>query len=95
MTYEVSTWGDGDDVDMVGITDSRDEARDLILDFVKKLVGKPVPYLTVHFSYNSVRIALSNEKVTHISQDFDGFWTLMWHNDGEFESKLFFVYEQE
>ncbi len=95
MTYEVSTWGDGDETDVLGVTDTRAEARDLILDFVKKMVGKPVPYLTVHFSYNGVRNALAEERVTYISQAFDGHWTLMWHDGDEFKDKLFFVYEND
>ena len=95
MTYEVSTWGGGDVTDVVGIADSRDEARDLILDFVKKMVGKPVPCLPVAFYYNSVRNALAGEKVTHITQDFDGFWTLLWYDGDDFKDKLFFVYEHE
>lgn len=95
MRYEVSTWGNGDETDVIDITDSRDEARDLILDFVKKMVGKPVPCLPVAFSYNSVRSALFSEKVTHISQAFDGHWTLIWHDGDEIKDKLFFVYEEE
>ena len=94
MTYEVSTWGDDNEKDELGVTDSRDEARDLVLDVVKKMVGEPVPYLTVAFAYNSVRSALVRERVTHISQDFDGFWTLIWHDDDEVKNKLFFVHEQ-
>lgn len=95
MRYEVSTWGGGDVTDVLGVTDSRDKARDIILDFVKKMVGKPVPYLTVAFYYNGVRNALAEEKVTHITQDFNGFWTLMWHDGDEFKDKLFFVYEHD
>jgi len=95
MRYEVSTWGDGDETDTVGITDSRDEARDLILDFVKKMVGKPVPFLPVAFYYNSVCSALHSEKVTHIMQAMDGHWTLIWHDGDEIKDKLFFVYEQD
>ena len=95
MKYEVSSWGDGDETDVIGITDSRDEARDLILNFVKKMVGKPVPYLTVHFAYNGVRSALIEEKVTHIAQAFDGHWTLIWHDSDEIKDKLFFVYEDD
>ena len=95
MKYEVSTWGDAAETDVVGITDSRDEARDLILDFVKKMVGKTVPYLTHHFSYNSVRSALYSEKITHITQALDGHWTLIWHVDDEIKDKHFFVYEDE
>ena len=95
MKYEVSTWGDGDETDTLGITDSRDQARDVILDFVKKMVGKAVPYLTHHFSYNSVRSALYSEKVTHITQALDGHWTLIWHDGDEIKDKLFFVYEDD
>ena len=94
MTFEVSTSDGKGDYDELGVADSRDEARDLVLDFVKKMVGKPVPYLTVDFAYNSVRGALVKEKVTHISQDFEGNWTLIWHVDDEIKDKLFFVHEE-
>lgn len=94
MTYSVETWGDGDETDVIGKADSRDEARDIVLAFVKTMVGEPVPFLTVDFLYNSVRGALCQEKVTHISQDFDGHWTLIWHDGDEIKDKYFFVFEE-
>ena len=96
MKYSIETWGDGDETDVLGVADSRDEARDIVREYIKSMMGVNyfVPYLTVEFNHNSVRGALVKEKVTHISQDANGNWTLIWHIDGEIKDRLFLVDEE-
>ena len=98
MTFEVSFWNGGDETDVLGVVDSRDEARDIIREYAKTLIvlNHNVPYLTVDFAYNSVSSAMGQSRINHISEDFDGNWTLIWYPEGcdGCKDKFFFVHEE-
>ena len=81
MKYKVSTWldGDGDEPTLIGEADSRLEAREIIIKYAKTITGDVhIAAMTYDLVYNSTVSAIIKEKVTHIREDWEGNWTLIW-----------------
>ena len=111
MKYNVQTQVD-DEYVVIGEADTKYGARKVILEYAKTLVGDGhVAAMTYDLCFNSTVSALVGERVTHIREDWEGNWVLVWFNtprlndiDGgtelskvkvEIKDKFFFVFEND
>ncbi len=112
MKYKVSTWlNEGDsETTVLGVAESRLEARQLILDYAKTLVGGGhVAVVTYDLVHNSIVAAILCERITHIQEDWEGNWSLIWFDgpqlsdisypntvpENDYHDKFFFVFEED
>jgi len=81
MKYKVETETD-EDWAVIGTADSRYGARKIIIEHAKTIIGDVhVAALTYDLVTNSTIKAITEERITHIREDWEGNWTLIWFND--------------
>lgn len=106
MKYSVQSNQDEE----LGVVDSRDAARQLILDHAKTIVGdRYVATMEYALCFNSTVSAIAKERVTHIREDWEGNWSLIWFDgpklsdvsypdtvpENDYHDKFFFVFESD
>ena len=106
MKYEVSAWLKDSELTSLGIANSKYKAREIIIQYAKTFIGDVhVAAMTYDLVYNSTVSAMINERVTHIREDWEGNWTLIWFDgpplididgsapEAKIHDKFFFVHE--